>query len=138
MEHTYKMVPKDYRMPKGFDVNVDEEYKQALKDYPTFKSIGVGAIIYSDNLKPHLKDSIEEEKTGKWYYWQAQKALSYIDTMIRLYSNSEYNWKKEDAGEYIIAKNRIEKDLKQYKYDIAKAKVQYELIKLEIFMRSKT
>jgi len=137
MEHTYKMVPKDYRMPKGFDVNVDEEYKQALKDYPTFESIGVGAIIYSDNLKPKLKDELEHEKTHKWFYWQGQKALSYIDTMIRLYSEREYNWNNEDAGEYIIAKNRIEKDLQKYKYDIARAKVHYELIKLEMYRRKK-
>lgn len=131
----YVMKPKDYKLPLGYDINVDKEYEIMLERYPEFDSIKVGNIVYSDNLKARLKDELESQKTAKWYFWQAQKALSYIDTMINFHSNPDWNYKNEDAGEYIIAKNRLEKDMAQYRMDYAKSKVWYELIKLQMYTR---
>ena len=129
MTNTYKMQPKDYKLPSGYDVNVDQEYKQMLEKYPTFESIHVGNITMSSKYKENMKGEIEDRKTAMWYHWQATKALSYIDTMINLYAEPEYNYEKLSPGAYLVAKEKIESDIKGYKEDIAKADVWYNLIK---------
>ena len=129
---TYQMQPKDYKLPSGYDVNVDEEYKQMIGKYPTFESIQVGNITMSSKYKENMKGEMEGRKLGLWYHWQATKALSYIDTMIKLYEEPEYNYKKLSPGAYLVAKEKIESDIKGYKEDIAKADVWYNLIKLKM------
>jgi len=131
MTNTYKMQPKDYKLPKGYFVNINKEYKQMLEKYPTFESIKVGNITMSSKYKENMKGEIEDRKTAMWYHWQATKALSYIDTMINLYAEPEYNYEKLSPGAYLVAKEKIESDIKGYKEDIAKAEVWYNLIKLE-------
>ena len=132
MTITYEMQPKDYKLPSGYDVNVDQEYKEMLEKYPTFESIQVGAITMSSKYKENMKGEMESRKTALWYHWQATKALSYIDTMIKLYEEPEYNYKKLSPGAYLVAKEKIESDIKGYKEDIAKADVWYNLIKLKM------
>ena len=132
MTNTYKMQPKDYKLPSGYDVNVDQEYKQMLEKYPTFESIQVGNITMSSKYKENMKGEIEGRKTAMWYHWQATKALSYIDTMINLYAEPEYNYEKLSPGAYLVAKEKIESDIKGYREDIARADVWYNLIKREM------
>lgn len=135
MTKDYVMKPEDYKLPPGYDINVDHEYKLMLQKYPTFDSIKVGNIIFSDNLKARLADEIEDQKTALWYYWQAQRSLSYFDTMIKLMSEPEYNYKNEPVDEYTTGKKRLLKDMESYKMDYAKSKVWYELIKLKMYER---
>jgi hypothetical protein len=52
--------------------------------------------------------------------------------MIKLYEEPEYNYKKLSPGAYLVAKEKIESDIKGYKEDIAKADVWYNLIKLKM------
>ena len=54
MTITYKMQPKDYKLPSGYDVNVDQEYKEMLEKYPTFESIQVGNITMSSKYKENI------------------------------------------------------------------------------------
>ena len=84
MTKEYVMQPKDYKLPSGYDVNVDEEYKQMLVKYPTFESIQVGNITMSSKYKENMKGEMEGRKLGLWYHWQATKALSYIDPNVVL------------------------------------------------------
>lgn len=135
MTKDYVMKPEDYKLPPGYDINVDDEYKLMLQKYPTFDSIKVGNIIFSDNLKARLVDEVEDQKTALWYYWQAQRSLSYFDTMIKLMSEPEYNYKNEPIDEYTTGKKRLLKDMESYKMDYAKSKVWYELIKLKMYER---
>ena len=135
MTKDYVMKPEDYKLPQGYDINVDHEYKLMLQKYPTFDSIKVGNIIFSDDLKARLVDEVEDQKTALWYYWQAQRSLSYFDTMIKLMSEPDYNYKNEPIDEYTTAKKRLLKDMESYKMDYAKAKVWYELIKLKMYER---
>ena len=131
MTNTYKMQPKDYKLPKGYFVNINKEYKQMLEKYPTFESIKVGNITMSSKYKENMKGEIECRKTAMWFHWQATKALSYINSMINLYAEPEFNYKKLSSGAYLVAKEKIESDIKGYKEDIAKADVWFNLIKLE-------
>lgn len=135
MTKDYVMKPKDYKLPSGYDINVDHEYKLMLQKYPNFDSIKVGNIIFSDNLKARLADETEMQKTALWYYWQAQKALSYFDTMIKLMSEPEYNYNNEPIDDYVTGKKRLLKDMESYRMDYAKSKVWHELIKLKMYER---
>ena len=137
MSKDYVMKPKDYKLPPGYDINVDVEYKLMLQKYPTFDSIKVGNIIFSDNLKARLVDEIEDQKTALWYYWQAQRALSYFDSMIKLMNEPDYNYKNEPIDEYVTAQKRLHKDMESYRMDYAKSKVWYELIKIKMYERRK-
>lgn len=128
----YTLKPKDYKVPAGYQVNVDKEYEEMLIKYPTFESIGVGMIIMSTDYKKHMLHELETRKTSLWFYWQAQKALSYINTMIDLYNEPGYNYKELSPGAYLVAKDKIQLDMKGWKEDIAKADVFYNLIKLEM------
>lgn len=132
----YQLQPKDYKVPAGYQVNTDKEYQEMLIKYPTFDSIKVGAITMSSDYKGNMKNEMEDRKTALWFYFQAQKALSYIQTMIDLYNEPGYNYKDLSPGAYLVAKEKIELDMKGYKEDIAKADVWYNLIKLKM-MESK-
>ena len=132
----YTLQPKDYKVPTGYQVNTDKEYQEMLIKYPTFDSIKVGAITMSSDYKENMKGEMEDKKTALWFYFQAQKALSYIQTMIDLYNEPGYNYKDLSPGAYLVAKEKIELDMKGYKEDIAKADVWYNLIKLKM-MESK-
>jgi len=132
----YQLQPKDYKVPAGYQVNTDKEYQEMLIKYPTFDSIKVGAITMSSDYKKNMMSELETRKTSLWFYWQAQKALSYINTMIDLYNEPGYNYKDLSPGAYLVAKDKIELDMKGYKEDIAKADVWYNLIKLKM-MESK-
>jgi hypothetical protein len=132
----YTLKPKDYKVPTGYQVNTDKEYQEMLIKYPTFESIKVGAITMSSDYKKSMMRELETRKTSLWFYWQAQKALSYINTMIDLYNEPGYNYKELSPGAYLVAKDKIELDMKGYKEDIAKADVFFNLIKLKM-MESK-
>ena len=132
----YQLQPKDYKVPTGYQVNTDKEYQEMLIKYPTFDSIKVGVITMSTDYKKNMMSELETRKTSLWFYWQAQKALSYIQTMIDLYNEPDYNYKDLSPGAYLVAKEKIELDMKGYKKDIAKADVFYNLIKLKM-MESK-
>ena len=132
----YQLQPKDYKVPTGYQVNTDKEYQEMFIKYPTFDSIKVGVITMSTDYKTNMLRELETRKTSLWFYWQAQKALFYIKMMIDLYNEPGYNYKELSPGAYLVAKEKIELDMKGYKEDIAKADVFYNLIKLKM-MESK-
>ena len=63
---------------------IDNQIAKVEKDIPTFESINVGAIIYSDNLKKCIKDEKESIKVSYDLLKQTEVAIKLFEFNIKV------------------------------------------------------
>ena len=71
----YILKPKDYKVPTGYQVNVDKEYQEMLIKYPTFESIKVGVITMSSDYKKNMMSELETRIIQRRGLWTIKKIV---------------------------------------------------------------
>ena len=125
---------------------IDNQIAKVEKDIPTFESINVGAIIYSDNLKKCIKDEKESIKVSYDLLKQTEVAIKLFEFNIKVSEDVlefegkgiwEHSYTKEQVAIWNLSLSQLEKDRDQLKLDIAKCLRIFDLITNEIEERKK-
>ena len=125
---------------------LDDQIAKVEKDIPTFKSINVGAIIYSDNLKKCIQNEKEHIKLHYDILKQTETAIDLLKSNIKVSEDVqkfegrgiwEHCYTKEQVAIWNLSLSQFKKDRDQLKLDIAKGLRRFDLITNEIEERKK-
>ena len=125
---------------------LDNQIAKVEKDIPTFKSINVGAIIYSDNLKKCIQNEKEDIKVNYDLLKQTENAIKLFEFNIKVSEDVlkfegkgiwEHSYTKEQVAIWNLSLSQLKKDRDQLKLDIAKGLRRFDLITNEIEERKK-
>ncbi|QLF88487.1 hypothetical protein Kolga_gp41 [Pelagibacter phage Kolga EXVC016S] len=124
------------KLPKGFNVNVDNEIKMLSTQYPNFKSVNAGYWLYG-KPKKLLKDVLESRKTSLFYIHNIMNSISTLGTLHKLNEDFVKEGVARKGASFIknnyeAALNQLTIDLKEYRKDYAKSFVFEQLLKLKI------
>lgn len=124
------------KLPRGYDVNVDDLIEANMKKYPRFESVNAGYWLYG-KPKELLKDVLEHRKTHLYYIYNVSNAISVLETQYKLNEDmAKDGVAKPDASfrkaNYTVGLSQLKRDLKEYKNDYAKSFVFEQLLRLKL------
>ena len=124
------------KLPRGYQINVDDYVEANMKKYPRFESVNAGYWLYGQPKKL-LKNVLEDRKTQLYYIYNVSNAISVLETQHKL--NEDYV--KEGVAKpgasfrkanYTVGLSQLKRDLKEYKNDYAKTFVFEQLLRFKL------
>ena len=124
------------KLPRGFEVNVDDEVEMLTKQYPRFESVNAGYWLFGEPKKL-LKDVLESRKTYLFYIFNIMNSISTIGTLHSLNEDFmkegiDHKKAKFANASHNVALNQLTIDLKEYRVNYAKSFVFEQLLKTKL------